>query len=184
MALKAGQNFLSGNCVHISHTSHGGAYGLATDPHHGGRSRAAYRMDVFIPIYLKPMELGQATASWKLLHSEERVQGSKLLSACPAGWLRQGWLSLFFSSTKLPGLKPHSGSEAHWFSSSRVPGSAWLASGSHCEDYCGSFLPYFSRGGCLKASWIIWLWLNQASNKWEQGHTHSLLLFDSCKHRA
>lgn len=39
-------------------------------------------------------------------------------------------------------------------------------------------------GGCLKAAWIIWLWLNQASNKWQRGRTHSLLLFDSCKHRV
>lgn len=105
MALKAGQNFLSGNSVHISHSSHGGAFGLATDSHHAGQSRAAYCMDVFIPIYLKPMELGQATASWKLLHSEEQVQGSKYsappqpvhIALCLPHWLSvQGWLSLSF----------------------------------------------------------------------------------------
>lgn len=87
--------------------------------------------------------------------------------------------------TKLPGLKSSSScSKAHWFPSSRVPGSVWLASHSHCVVYCGSFLPYFSWGGCLKAAWIICLWLNQASNKWKQGHTHSLILFDSCKKRV
>lgn len=87
--------------------------------------------------------------------------------------------------TKLPGLESSSScSKAHWFPSSRVPGGVWLSSHSHCVGYCGSFLPYFSWEGCLKAAWIIWLWLNQASNKWKQGRTHSLILFDSCKHRA
>lgn len=37
---------------------------------------------------------------------------------------------------------------------------------------------------CLKAAWIICLWLNQASNKWKQGHTHSLIFFNSCKDRV
>lgn len=126
MAPKAGQNFLSGNkhgaaCgpgarVHISHPSHGGAIGLAMGPHHGGRSRAAYCMNVFILIYLKPTELGQVIASWKLLHSERagarlRMQCTSpacttLLSARPAGWLWQGWLSYDRASTKLLGLKP------------------------------------------------------------------------------
>jgi len=139
MASKAGQNFLSGNkhgaaCgpgarVHISHPSHGGAIGLAMGPHHGGRSRAAYCMNVFILIYLKPTELGQVIASWKLLHSERagarlRMQCTSpacttLLSAHPAGWLWQGWLSYDRASTKQLGLKTppvaqrHTGSPLH-----------------------------------------------------------------------